>query len=268
MKRAGILSLLLVLATLAASLPLSESLAAWSLSAEAHHHGKRKHSRAWWRRRRAWLRRQRALRDARHRRRAEAAQLLLRSHGSPAAALNPAAAKIVVPSPAALRASLPVPGNWSASASPRQGEVRFNALAGDGRTVLGTAHWSRVGAAPADVTGLVLGPRTKMLGGVPTTSLRRTVIDRMIAEGGWVINDFERQLGGQRVFVVVAQSNAADGSRRTWTFYFTEHEGHIYSLAAHAPAASAGELAAQSEQFLTALALRRPSDQATAQAAR
>jgi hypothetical protein len=78
-----------------------------------------------------------------------------------------------------------------------------------------------------------------------------------VAEGGWVTNDVQRQLGERRVFVVTAQSVAANGERRAWTFYFTESEGQVYSLATNAPVEFADTLAAESEQAVMALGARR-----------
>ena len=45
-----------------------------------------------------------------------------------------------------------------------------------------------------------------MLAGVSFSDLRRIAIDKMINAGGWVINDYERQVNGARVFVVIAQT--------------------------------------------------------------
>ncbi|MBA3321601.1 MAG: hypothetical protein H0T45_09205 [Pyrinomonadaceae bacterium] len=270
MKRTAVLSILLMLGLVTTSLPLSESIAYWSNSAEAKRQRKRyrRHTRAWWRRRRAQLRRQRERREARDRRRDEAAQLLRRSHGvfvAPRAAKSGSPATLTASThvaPAAVSVALPVPNSWSvvAGMSRLSGETRFNVKANDGR-VSGTAAWSRVAALPDQTS--VLSPRTKLLAGVPTTSLRRIVIDRMIAAGGWVINDTERQLGGRSVFVVFAQSTGADGARQNLAFYFTEFDGQIFSLATTATANFADQLAAQSEQFVAAVHERRHSAQAT-----
>jgi hypothetical protein len=131
--------------------------------------------------------------------------------------------------------------------------MRFNVRAADGR-VRSSAVWSRVNlqaAAPAATDS-----RSKTFGGVPFTLLRRTVINRMVAEGGWVTNDVQRQFGDRRVFVVTAQSLAANGERRAWTFYFTESDGQVYSLATNAPAEFADSLATESEQAIVALGSR------------
>lgn len=262
MKRSGVLSLLLVLGLVATSLPLSEPLAYWTNHAEASRSRKksvrRKRSRAWWRRRRAWLRRQRARREAR--RRQESGQLLRRSHGSALVPKPVSPAHIIAaPKPQPL---LPVPSSWSMAGAGAQGEMKFNVMANN--RIAGTTAWARVtGVQPSALS--VISPRTKLLGGVSTSSLRRTVIDRMIVEGGWVINDVERQLGGRHVFIVFAQSNDANGARLTRAFYFTELDGQLYSLATTAPVEFAAQLAAQSEQFVAALNERHGNSAQAAQ---
>src|SRR4029079_5006894 len=45
-----------------------------------------------------------------------------------------------------------------------------------------------------------------MLAGVAVTDLRRIVIDKMVAAGGWVTNDFVREVNGHRVFIVMART--------------------------------------------------------------
>ena len=293
--------------TVAATLPLSQSLAHWGSrpSASRRHKGRaaRRHSRAWWRRYRARLRRQRAFAAERRRRRAAILTATKTKPISPfAPATNHASAKtatgqasnlmlpeVTLPSTAALSSITPVtptpmpmlavaptaskdaskeaarvaapvanasalPSGWSSTASGRAGEMRFNVRAADGR-VRSSAVWSRVNlqsAAPATTDA-----RSKTFGGVPVTLLRRTVINRMVAEGGWVTNDVQRQFGERRVFVVTAQSMAANGERRAWTFYFTESDGQVYSLATNAPAEFADSLATESEQAIVALGSRR-----------
>jgi len=281
--------------TVAATLPLSDSLAHWVSrpSASRRHKGRyaRRHSRAWWRRYRARLRRQRAVAAERRRRRAD----IMAARTKPASLLTPAANHagtanvgvadslvlpgVALPSTASLSsitsvkplpsvvpatkdalqelprpAASPLPNAWSSTASSRAGEMRFNVRAADGR-VRSSAVWSRVNLQSAAAS--TSDARSKTFGGVPVTLLRRTVINRMVAEGGWVTNDVQRQFGERRVFVVTAQSVAANGERRAWTFYFTESEGQVYSLATNAPAEFADTLAAESEQAVVALGARR-----------
>lgn len=312
--RAFVLTVL-IMCTVAATLPLSQSLAHWSSrpSASRRHKGRyaRRHSRAWWRRYRARVRRQRAAAAARRRRRAA----IMAAPAKPISPFAPAANHVTAPTPTGLVNNLmlpdvslpstaalssitpvatpapiigvppskdaskdaskamprpvaaiaavvsPMPSGWSSTTANRAGEMRFNVRAADGR-VRSSAVWSRVNlqsAAPA-----ASDSRSKTFGGVPVTLLRRTVINRMVAEGGWVTNDVQRQLGERRVFVVTAQSMAANGERRAWTFYFTESDGQVYSLATNAPSEFADSLATESEQAIVALGSRRSANSTTA----
>jgi hypothetical protein len=45
-----------------------------------------------------------------------------------------------------------------------------------------------------------------MLAGVPVADLKRIVIDKMVSNGGWVVNDFVRDVNGNRVFVVTGRT--------------------------------------------------------------
>jgi hypothetical protein len=147
--------------------------------------------------------------------------------------------------------ALPVPQNWQSVSSSLGGEFKFSLRASDGRSS-GVAVWSRVNlAATANIDR-----RNRALAGVSHASLRRTVIDRMLLEGGWVVNDFDREVAGQRVFVVVAQSEQG-GARRSWTYYFVEVNGQLFSLATTAPSESAAAVAADAEQTLAAIASRQ-----------
>ncbi len=96
--------------------------------------------------------------------------------------------------------------------------------------------------------------QTKSVGGVATSALRRTVIDRMIQEEGWVVNDYQKQIGGRKVYVVVAQSPGAGGSVQSRLFYFTEVDGRIYSVATNAPKDNSARLEQESEKAINSLA--------------
>jgi hypothetical protein len=81
----------------------------------------------------------------------------------------------------------------------------------------------------------------------------------MIAAGGWVVNDVEREIGGRRVFVVMAQTGDARDAHappQAWSFYFTEMDGHVYSFTAHAPLEYSDRMAAESEKVLASLRSR------------
>lgn len=302
--RALVLSIL-IMCTVAATLPLSGSLAHWSSQPSASRRDKGRHtrrrSRAWWRRYRARLRRQRAAAVDRRRRRA--ALMAARKPISPftpaanhvaalgtksnlplpmvalpstaslssilpvaplAAPLVPAAKDVLKELPRAQQSALPMPKGWSSTGSNGTGEMRFNMRAADGRG-RSSAVWSRVNVQTAVAPSALADVRSKNFGGIPVTLLRRTIINRMVAEGGWVTNDVQRQLGERRVLIVTAQSIAAGGERRAWAFYFIESAGQVFSLATNAPFEFADALAAESEQAVVALGSRRAVNATTAQ---
>ncbi len=290
MLRALVISLL-ILCSLAATLPLADSFAGGTqASAAAQKRRYRRHSRAWWRRHRAALRRRRAAAAQRARLRTLNAQgHLPGAKVSPVATaaaahalLTPALAPLALPDfsaqptplmPAlAMKAAAPMLPDIAAPEPPRKvtapqwprawhnlsanaaGELRFSVRGMDVRNT-GLVTWTRVAAANAapDANKLAKG---KTLSGVSFTELRRKVISKMLTEGGWVVNDMERELGGQRTFIVVAESAQADGAHTSWVFYFTEFNGQIYGLTTSARVNDAPALAADAEQFVTALNTR------------
>ena len=156
----------------------------------------------------------------------------------------------------ARRAQMPfdfaAPANWTPSRRARQGEAVYTVLAPDGRAA-GTAVIAPVTLSNAQVAGAPVTPKTRTIGGLPVGALRRTVIDRMVAEGGWVTNDVYQESHGRRVFVVTAQTGAPGAPTRTWTYYFTEVDGRVYSLATTAPVEFAAPVASASEQLMASL---------------
>ncbi|MFN2500705.1 MAG: hypothetical protein ABR530_01695 [Pyrinomonadaceae bacterium] len=149
------------------------------------------------------------------------------------------------------------PGGWRpAPSTPAELQFRVDNLAGD---QVGSAAISVVGPA---ITGGADSTR-KSVGGVSTTSLRRDVIDRMIRENGWVVNDYQKDIAGQPVYVVVAQSQAKNGGVQSRMFYFTEVDGRIYSVATNSPVREAERLAEESEKVINSLKSRvRPTQRA------
>jgi len=150
----------------------------------------------------------------------------------------------------------PAPKGWqTAAATPAQLQFRVDNSSG-----------SQVGSATISVVGPSVGsgdPR-RSVGGVSTTSLRREVIDKMIRENGWVVNDYQKEISGQPVYVVVAQSQARNGAVQSRVFYFTEVDGRIYSVATNAPVQEADRLAEESEKVINSLKSRiRPGQRAT-----
>jgi hypothetical protein len=216
----------------------------------------RRHSRAWWRRYRARLRRKRAalkrqqallrsrsekslnaMADS-HKSAASPDKLsTVSSYKSPSDGWNPA-----------------LPNGWSRRAG-ANGEMKFVVKAQDGSYV-GGAALSFVNARQSGELALTARTQRKMLGGIPLTELRRTVIDKMLAANGWVVNDIQREIGGRSVFVVLAQTAASSDGRspqQSWVFYFTEVEGRIYSLATNSPPEFAARVADESAQLMASL---------------
>jgi hypothetical protein len=277
MNRLRVITLtLLVLVTVAGALPITESLAKWSRrSAASQRKRYRKHSRAWWRRHRALMRARRA-RAVERRRLAELAHAnsapkintsLLTFNANvgapvmPASAVNPAAPATLASTPA--RAAAPArstllpfdfatPHNWTAGRKTRSGAAVFTVATPDGRAA-GTAVIAPVSLSGTELAGVNVGPKTKTIGGTPVAALRRTVIDRMVAEGGWVTNDFVQELRGRKLFVVQAQTGAPGAPAQSLTFYFTEIDGRLYSLATTTPFEFAAPVAVGSEQFMASL---------------
>ena len=215
----------------------------------------KKYSKRWWRQYRARMKRKRALQARRRAMRLRQLRLA-RKRGrirrkrsvKPVVAANP---KPVQETTAALLPSgHAAPSGWRRGTS-TSGEVSFSVDNGNG-----SASISVVGPA----TGATVDSgRQRSVGGVPTTALRREVINRMIRENGWVVNDYQKSIGNRSVYVVVAQSQNA-GRVQSRMFYFTEADGRIYSVATNSAAEAAERIAEESEKVIFSLA--RPVQQA------
>lgn len=139
------------------------------------------------------------------------------------------------------------PQTWK-RASATSGELQYRVTDENGNP-MGSASLTVVGTATG--TDSASG-RNKTLGGVSTSALRRTVIDKMMREEGWIINDYQKDLNGKKVYVVVAQTSVG-GVVQSKLFYFTEVDGRIYSLATSAPSSSQERLAQESERVINSL---------------
>ena len=225
------------------------------------------HSKRWWRQYHARMRKRRAL--ARRRRALRLRQLRLararrmqRANG--VKAVKKDIVKTSAPQEPAGPALLPsgeiAPASWRRGSS-TPGELRFGVVDSSGQQV-GSASISVVGPAMGETIGV---GRNRTLAGVPTTSLRREVINRMISENGWVINDYQKDIAGQKVYVVVAQSQNG-GRLSSRMFYFTEVDGRIYNVATTSNPDSAERLAEESEKVINSLqSRRRPAQRAALQ---
>lgn len=251
----------LMLASLIVMLPLVNSTA-HSIKYESAQNQRRirRHSRAWWRRHRALVRRRRAARLRR--------QALARARQPKPATTsdNHAAFSAVVSQPRTLgteakdSGALSLPSGW-ATAPSSKGETSFRVLDPHGNSA-GQAALSVVAAAAPKAGRISLRDQARVLGGISYSDLRRTVIDKMITAGGWVVNDMEREMGGRKVFVVVAQTPATNGgsdSERIWNFYFTVVDGRVYSLSTTAARQTSGRIASDAERFISSLPALTPT---------
>ncbi len=183
------------------------------------------------------------------------APLALRSFAAQPAPLMPVLAVKAAPALPLMAAPEPPrkatapqwPSAWHNLSANAAGELRFSVRGTDERNT-GMVAWTRVAVADTNML-----PQAKSISGVPYNQLRRKVIDKMLAEGGWIVNDMARELGGRRTFIVVAESAQADGAHTGWVFYFTEFNGQVYGLTTSARVNHAAALAADAEHFVAAL---------------
>jgi hypothetical protein len=93
-----------------------------------------------------------------------------------------------------------------------------------------------------------------MLAGLPVADLRRIVIDKMVAAGGWVTNDFMREVNGKRIFIVTARTPGDTLTpEKAWTFYFTEAGGRIYGLTTDTTLEFADRMSNEAERYIETL---------------
>lgn len=241
MLRKILLSLLL-LGSVVVILPFASSTAHGlrQSSASQQQRRYRRHSRAWWRRYRARLRMRRAaMTAALAHRKSELGPVLT-------SALTDEVSKGVLPK---------LPAGWNTPTVANNGELRFRT--GGNASAPSQATLAVVARSRPTPAYLTQREQAKLLAGVNFSDLRRIVIDKMINAGGWVINDYERQVNGSRVFVVIAQT-PSDGRAedKAWQFYFAEVEGKIYSLTLNTPVQFSDRLTGEGEKFLNSLRVK------------
>jgi len=156
-----------------------------------------------------------------------------------------------------------LPAGWSNATVGNNGEVRFRTETT--ASVPSQATLSVVARSRPNPAYLTQREQRHMLAGTTFSDLRRIVIDKMINAGGWVINDYERQFNGARVFVVIAQTPSDGRSpEKSWNFYFAEVDGKIYSLTLNTPLQFSGGLANEGEKFIASLCAKANADGQTA----
>ena len=176
----------------------------------------------------------------------------------------PAAAPIALPvpvqtDPIAVAPPAPAASTVSAHASatatrPRVVSAARTVSAPNVAKTPGQMNLSVVALSRPNPVFLTAREQKRMLAGVPVSDLRRIVIDKMVASGGWVVNDFVREVNGNRVFVVTARTpKDALTPEKAWTFYFTEASGRVYGLTTEAPVEYADRMTIEAERFIQSL---------------
>lgn len=274
MLRIIAISLILVL-SVSVILPLANEAHGIRQSVQVHQHRHRRHSRAWWRRYRARLRQRRAAAEvmAAHRNSSLALPKNipvgdLSAVGGPAVPVLPenVPGMNTLPAPPAYAAaanaqpvavvSVPQPA-YSASNGQTRPRVVGNlnaAVKTPAAKLPGQMSLSVVALSRPNPVFLTSREEKNMLAGVAVADLRRIVIDKMVAAGGWVTNDFVREVNGHRVFVVMARTPGDTLTpEKAWTFYFTEAGGRIYGLTTDSPLEFADRMSTEAERYMDLL---------------
>ena len=235
--------------------------------------GKQRHhryrSRAWWRRYRARLRQKRLAAEMAHRnstlslpQNLSVADLQGLSGPQLPSLPSNSATSTTLPPPEMTAAPVAAVSNTAHASSLSYGETRprvvnpnHPAFKSSPATPLpGTMNLAVVAMSRPNPAFLTSREEKKMLGGVAVADLRRMVIDKMVASGGWVVNDFVREVNGHRVFVVTAKTpKDALTPEKAWTFYFTEAGGRVYGLTTDAPVEFAERMTGEAERFIESL---------------
>jgi hypothetical protein len=234
---------LLMLVSVVVMLPFASSTAHGLRQGSASQQQRRyrRHSRGWWRRHRARVRLRRA------------AALAHRSSPLGTVLTNSTTADAALKLPA-------LPAGWNNATLANGGELKFRTESN--ATIPGQGTLAVVARSRPNPTYLTLKEQRTMLSGVSFSDLRRIAIDKMINAGGWVINDYERQVNGARVFVVIAQTPSDGRSpEKAWNFYFAEVDGKIYSLTLNTPLEFSSKLTDEGEKFISSLAVKANSTQ-------
>jgi len=219
-------------------------------------------SKAWWRRYRARMRQRRLAAEMAHRKNL----LTLPSNitvGDLSGLSGPALPSLPTSTtgtttlpPPAMVASVPSPGASNGATRPRvvNSAHPANRTSVEAPKLPGQMNLAVVALSRPNPAFLTSREEKKMLGGVAVADLRRMVIDKMVSSGGWVVNDFVRDVNGHRVFVVTARTpKDALTPEKAWMFYFTEAGGRIYGLTTDSPVEYAERMTVEAERFIESL---------------
>jgi hypothetical protein len=121
-------------------------------------------------------------------------------------------------------------------------------------TLPGQLNLAVVALARPNPAFLTAREESRMLAGMNVSEFRRIVIDKMLTAGGWVTNDFVREVNGARVFIVTARTpREANTPEKAWTFYFTEAGGRVYGLTTDTPVEYADQMSNEAERLINSL---------------
>ena len=227
--------------------------------------GQRRHhryrSRAWWRRYRARLRQKRLAAEMAHRNATLAIPqninvAELQGLSGPQLPSLPAnsATSTNLPPPVMTGSVAPVENHANSATRPRVVNPGHPAFKTAETKLPGQMNLAVVALSRPNPSFLTSREEKKMLGGVAVGDLRRMVIDKMVSSGGWVVNDFVREVNGTRVFVVTARTpKDALTPEKVWTFYFTEAGGRIYGLTTDTTVENAERMTNEAERFIESL---------------
>jgi hypothetical protein len=293
MLRTIAIALILVL-SLGVMLPLANEAHGIRQSVQVHHRRHRRHhSRAWWRRYRARLRQKRAEAEAFAAHRKTLLSLPknipigdLSAVGGPSVPVLPenSARFSTMPAPPAYAiavhaqpanvAPVPQPAYVAPVSQPTTvapaAQPAYSTATGQTRPRVvgnlaaavktpaaklpGQMSLSVVALSRPNPVFLTSREEKNMLAGVAIADLRRIVIDKMVAAGGWVTNDFVREVNGHRMFVVMARTPGDTLTpEKAWTFYFTEAGGRIYGLTTDSPLEFADRMSNEAERYIETL---------------
>jgi hypothetical protein len=234
-----------MLISVVAMLPFASSTAHGIRQSVSSGRQYKRHSRAWWRRYRARLRRKREAALAAHR-----AVQLGETLTVPTTSFDQMAMQPVAP--------VVNPAGVAPSAAPADLKLNPSKLI----NAPGQVSLSVVALSRPNPAYLSAREQSRMLAGLNVADLRRIVIDKMLTSGGWVTNDYIREVSGERVFVVTAQT-PADGRNpeKSWCFYFTEVNGRIYNLVTNTAPQYSDRMALEAQKFIESLRAMTPVSQ-------
>ena len=224
-------------------------------------HHRRYRSKAWWRRYRARMRQKRAAAELAHRNALLSLPKNITVNDLAAASAPAQPSEPAVATAEAVTLPPPVMNAHASNGATRPRVVNPSHPAFKSVSALpGQMNLAVVALSRPDSAFLTAREKSKMLGGLPVADLRRIVIDKMAVSNGWVVNDFVREVNGNRIFVVTARTpKDALSPEKAWTFYFTEAGGRIYGVTTDSPVEFAERMETEAGRLIESLRAKSES---------